>query len=324
MRFRSVLLLACLAALALAVGACGEEEKSEQGGVKREDVSIQFVTHGQAADPFWSVVKNGVDTAAEDLGVDVEYRAPDKFDVVRMRQLIDSAVAKKPDGLAVSIPDPDALKGSIRKAVDAGIPVVSLNSGDDVSDEVGAIAHVGQSERLAGVQAGQRMKAEGVKNALCINQEVGNAALDLRCDGFREGLGGGQMEVLAVDLADPTSAQSRVSNALKTRGDVNGILTLGPTGADPTIAALRESGKLGDITVATFDLSPNALKAVRDGQLLFAIDQQQFLQGYLPVQMLSLFAQLGLAPANDVLTGPAFVDKENAARVIDLAQEGLR
>jgi simple sugar transport system substrate-binding protein len=324
MRFRLPVLLACLAVLALVVGACGKEEKSELGGVKRADVSIQFVTHGQAADPFWSVVKNGVDTAAEDLGVEVEYRAPERFDVVRMRQLIDSAAAKKPDGIAVSIPDPDALKGSIKEAADAGIPVVSLNSGDDVSDEVGAIAHVGQSERLAGVQAGQRMKEEGVSNALCINQEVGNAALDLRCEGFREGLGGGQMEVLAVDLTDPTSAQSRVANSLRTRGDVDGILTLGPTGADPTIAALRDAGKLGDITVATFDLSPSALKAVRDGQLLFAIDQQQFLQGYLPVQMLTQFAQLGLAPASDVLTGPAFVTKDNAGRVIDLAQEGLR
>jgi simple sugar transport system substrate-binding protein len=323
MRLRLPVLLACLTVLALVVGACGEEEKSEQGGVKRADVSIQFITHGQAADPFWSVVKNGVDTAAEDLGVDVEYRAPERFDVVRMRQLIDSAVARKPDGLAVSIPDPDALTASIRKAVDAGIPVVSLNSGDDVSDQVGALAHVGQSERLAGVQAGQRMRREGVRNALCINQEVGNAALDLRCEGFREGLGS-EVEVLAVDLADPTSAQSRVSNALETRGDVDGILTLGPTGADPTIAALREGGKLGDITVATFDLSPSALKAVRDGQLLFAIDQQQFLQGYLPVQMLTHYAQLGLAPANDVLTGPAFVTKDNAGRVIQLAEEGLR
>jgi simple sugar transport system substrate-binding protein len=323
MRFRLPVLLACLAVLALVVGACGKEEKTELGGVKREDVSIQVVTHGQAADPFWSVVKNGVDTAADDFGVTVDYRAPEKFDVVRMRQLIDSAVARKPDGIAVSIPDPDALTASIRKAVDAGIPVVSINSGDDVSDEVGALAHVGQSERLAGVQAGQRMKEEGVRNALCINQEVGNAALDLRCEGFREGLGG-QVEVLAVDLTDPTSAQSRVSNSLRTRGDVDGILTLGPTGADPTIAALRDAGKLGDITVATFDLSPSALKAVRDGDLLFAIDQQQFLQGYLPVQMLTHFAQLGLAPANDVLTGPAFVTRDNAGRVIDLAEEGLR
>jgi simple sugar transport system substrate-binding protein len=322
MRFR-LPVLSLLALLALVVGACGEEEKSEQGGVKRSDVSIQVVTHGQAADPFWSVVKNGVDTAAEDLGVSVEYRAPERFDMPAMRRLIDAAVAKKPDGLAVSIPDPDALTSSIRKAVDAGIPVVSLNSGDDVSDEVGAIAHVGQSERLAGVQAGQRMREEGVRNALCVNQEVGNAALDLRCEGFREGLRG-QVEVLAVDLADPTTAQSRVANALETRGDVDGILTLGPTGADPTIAALRDAGKLGDITLATFDLSPSALRAVRDGDLLFAIDQQQFLQGYLPIEMLTHYAQLGLAPANDVLTGPAFVTRENAGRVINLAQEGLR
>jgi simple sugar transport system substrate-binding protein len=322
MRFR-LSVLSLLALLALVVGACGEEEKSEQGGVKRSDVSIQVVTHGQAADPFWSVVKNGVDTAADDLGVNVEYRAPERFDMPAMRRLIDAAVAKKPDGLAVSIPDPDALTASIRKAVDAGIPVVSLNSGDDVSDEVGAIAHVGQSERLAGVQAGQRMREEGVRNALCVNQEVGNAALDLRCEGFREGLRG-QVEVLAVDLADPTTAQSRVANALETRGDVDGILTLGPTGADPTIAALRDAGRLGDITVATFDLSPSALRAVRDGDLLFAIDQQQFLQGYLPIEMLTHYAQLGLAPANDVLTGPAFVTRENAGRVINLAQEGLR
>jgi len=322
MRFR-LPVLSLLALLAFVAGACGEEEKSEQGGVKRTDVSIQVVTHGQAADPFWSVVKNGVDTAADDLGVSVEYRAPERFDIPAMRRLIDAAVAKKPDGLAISIPDPDALTSSIRKAVDGGIPVVSLNSGDDVSDEVGAIAHVGQSERLAGVQAGQRMREEGVRNALCVNQEVGNAALDLRCEGFREGLRG-QVEVLAVDLADPTTAQSRVANALETRGNVDGILTLGPTGADPTIAALRDAGRLGDITVATFDLSPSALKAVRDGDLLFAIDQQQFLQGYLPVQMLTHYAQLGLAPANDVLTGPAFVTRENAGRVINLAQEGLR
>jgi simple sugar transport system substrate-binding protein len=322
MRFR-LPVLSLLVLLALVIGACGEEEKSEQGGVKRTDVSIQVVTHGQAADPFWSVVKNGVDTAAEDLGVSVEYRAPERFDVPAMRRLIDAAVAKKPDGLAVSIPDPDALTSSIRKAVDAGIPVVSMNSGDDVSDEVGALAHVGQSERLAGVQAGQRMREEGVRNALCINQEVGNAALDLRCEGFRAGLRG-EVEVLAVDLADPTSAQSRVSSALETRGDVDGVLTLGPTGADPTIAALREAGRLGDITVATFDLSPNALRAVRDGDLLFAIDQQQFLQGYLPIVLLKKNAQYGVMPAGTVMTGPGFVTQENAAQVIELSQKGIR
>jgi simple sugar transport system substrate-binding protein len=316
--------VACLTlVLALVLGACSKEEESEQGSSKRSGISIQVVTHGQAADPFWSVVKNGVDAAKEDMGVDVQYRAPEKFDVPAMRKLIDSAIAKKPDGLAVSVPDPDALGPSIEKAVDAGIPVVTLNSGGDVSAELGALAHVGQTEREAGVAAGERMKSAGVTNALCINQEVGNAALDQRCDGFEEGLGG-KVSVLAVDLADPTSATSRVQNSLKKRTDVNGILTLGPTGADPTIKALQEGGKLGKIKLGTFDLSPTVLEQVRDGRLEFAIDQQQFLQGYLPVQMLALYEQLGLRPVGEVRTGPAFVTKENAAQVIKLSKDGLR
>jgi simple sugar transport system substrate-binding protein len=281
------------------------------------------VTHGQASDPFWSVVQNGVDQAKKDLGVDVTYRSPQKFDVVSMRQLIDSAIASKPDGLAVSIPDATALGPSVKKAVKAGIPVVTLNSGSDVSAKLGALAHVGQPEKEAGVAAGQRLKAAGVTNALCINQEVGNAGLDLRCQGFTAGLGG-KVEVVGVDLTDPTSAKSRVVNVLKKRPQVNGILTLGPTGADPTIAALKDTGKLGKIKIATFDLSPSVLNAVKKGDLLFAVDQQQFLQGYLPVQMLALYAQLGVRPVGQIKTGPGFVTKANAAKAIKLTKEGLR
>ena len=322
MRLR-ICAVACFAVLALVLSACAKEETSDKGGAKREGISIQVVTHGQASDPFWSVVKNGVDAAKDDMGVEVTYSAPEKFDVVKMRQLIDSAIAKKPDGIAVSLPDPDALKGSVKKAVDAGIPVVTLNSGGDVSASTGALAHVGQSEREAGVAAGKRLKTAGATNALCINQEVGNAALDQRCDGFEEGLGG-TVRVIGVDLADPTSARARVESVLKKQTDVDGILTLGPTGADPTIAALKKTGKFGDTKLGTFDLSPAVLEGVRDGDLLFAIDQQQFLQGYLPVQQLALYAQLGVRPVGDVRTGPGFVTKENAAKAIKLSKEGLR
>jgi simple sugar transport system substrate-binding protein len=317
-------LLSLLAVLALVGAGCGKKDKSEAGGVKRSDVNIQVVTHGQASDPFWSVVQNGVDQAKKDLGVNVTYRSPQKFDVVSMRQLIDSAIASKPDGLAVSIPDATALGPSVQKAVKAGIPVVTLNSGSDVSAKLGALAHVGQPEREAGVAAGKRLKAAGVTNALCINQEVGNAGLDLRCEGFKEGLGGGKSEVVGVDLTDPTSAKSRVENVLKKRPQVNGILTLGPTGADPTIAALKDLNKFGKIKIATFDLSPSVMNAVKNGDLLFAVDQQQFLQGYLPVQMLALYAQLGVRPVGQIKTGPGFVTKANAAKAIKLTKEGLR
>jgi simple sugar transport system substrate-binding protein len=293
----------------------------------RGDIRIVVVSHGQASDPFWSVVKNGVDAGAADMGVTVEYQAPQTFDMVAMSQLIDAAVATSPDGLVVSIPDPDALEDSIRAAVDAGIPVISMNSGSDVAEAFGILNHVGQTEYEAGFGGGQRMAAAGVTNALCVNQEVGNVALDLRCQGFADALAeaGGSSEVLAVDLADPIDAQQRVLASLTANPDINGILTLGPTGSAPTLDALREEGLIGEIPLATFDLSPEVLEAVRDGEMLFAIDQQQYLQGYLPIVMLTLFNTNLNTIANDVImTGPGFVTQENAAQVIDLAAAGTR
>jgi simple sugar transport system substrate-binding protein len=171
------------------------------------------------------------------------------------------------------------------------------------------------------------MGEAGVKNALCVNQEVGNAALDQRCKGFEDGLtkSGGKSTVLAVDLTDPTGSQQKISAALTSAPDTDGILTLGPTGAAPTLAALTESGQLGTMKLATFDLSPEVLQAILDGNMLFAIDQQQYLQGYLPIVLLTLNATNLNTVANPVImTGPGFVTQENAQRVIDLAAAGTR
>ncbi|HET7479624.1 MAG TPA: sugar ABC transporter substrate-binding protein [Rubrobacteraceae bacterium] len=324
-RIQASILLA-LAVVFVAAG-CGGGQSAQQGGGAaskgRGDIKISVVTHGQASDPFWSVVKNGVDQASKDMGVDVKYSAPDTFDMVKMSQLIDAAVASKPDGLAVSVPDPDALKDSIKKATDAGIPVVTLNSGADVSKQLGALTHVGQTEFKAGVGAGEQLAKAGVDNALCINQEVGNAALDQRCDGFEKGLGG-PVKVISVDLNDPTDAQAKIQTAINQNSDANGMLTLGPTGAEPALKALDKSGKAKDMKLATFDLSPAVLEAVRDGKLVFAVDQQQYLQGYLPIVFLTNYAQYGVIPKSEVLTGPAFVTKDNAKQVISLSKKGIR
>ena len=317
---------ALVAAMALAVAGCASEEGGGQqggGGAERGDIRIAVVTHGQASDPFWSVVKNGVDQGAEDMGVEVEYNAPQTFDMVKMSQLIDAAVASEPDGLVVSIPDADALRESIEKANDAGIPIVTINSGSDVSEELGALTHVGQTELIAGVGAGERLAEEGVDNALCINQEVGNVALDQRCEGFEKGLGS-EVQVVAVDLTNPTDAQAKIDTAVKQNPDVNGVLALGPTGAEPALKALRESGKLQDIKLATFDLAPSVLEAIRDGDMVFAVDQQQYLQGYLPIVFLTNYALYGVTPTSEVLTGPAFVTQDNAQQVINLSKKGLR
>jgi simple sugar transport system substrate-binding protein len=325
----------------MVVAACGDGESTEttadggdtattaeDGGdaVTQRGFRFVVVSHGQASDPFWSVAANGVSDAADDMGVTVEYQAPGTFDMVEMSQIIDAAVASEPDGLVVTIPDADALADSIEAAVAAGIPVISMNSGSNDFADLGVLVHVGQTEYEAGLIAGQRFAAEGIGSAICINQEVGNTALDDRCQGFEDGLGV-EVDVIPVDLADPTGTQETVNGALQAN-PVEGILTLGPTGAIPTLAALEESGNLGTVKLATFDLGPEVLEAIDQGDMLFAIDQAQYLQGYLPIVLLTKFKETGALPLGSVdrviLTGPQIVTSDVAADVIGYSEEGLR
>ena len=281
----------------------------------RANIDIEVVTHGQASDPFWSIFKNGVVAAGKDMGVTTNYSAPDTFDMVKMGQLIDAACAKKPQGLVISLPDATALGPSVTKCIGQGIPVISANSGSDSYAALGILTHVGQDETVAGKAAGVKLAAAGGKNAICVNQEVGNAGLDARCKGFAEGFGGKSV-VLGVDLKDPTAAQQKIAATLTADPTIDTVMALGPTGSTPTIAAIASlSGRT--INVATFDLSADVLKAISDGKMLFAIDQQQFLQGYLPVVFLTYYNLYGLMPGGGqpILTGPGFVTKDNVATV---------
>jgi simple sugar transport system substrate-binding protein len=311
-----------LAAIALIAAACSSNSSpaptsgSGGGSGDRAGIDIEVVTHGQASDPFWSIFKNGVTQAATDMGVTANYSAPDTFDMVKMAQLIDAACAKNPQGLVISLPDATALGPSVTKCVDAGIPVISANSGSDAYKALGILTHVGQDESVAGKAAGERMKAAGGTNAMCVNQEVGNAGLDARCAGFAEGFGPGTSTVLGVDLKDPTTAQQKIAAALDADPSIDTVMALGPTGSAPALEAIKSlSGR--DIKLATFDLSADVLSAIKDGTMLFAIDQQQFLQGYLPVVFLTYYNLYGLMPGGGepILTGPGFVTADNVDTV---------
>ena len=282
---------------------------------------IVVVSHGQANDAFWNVVKNGVEQAGKDMGVNVEYRAPETFDMVAMSQLIDAAVNQEPDGLIVSIPDADALGPSIERAVAAGIPVISMNSGSDVSKKLGAALHVGQDEFDAGKAAGEKLAEMGGKNAICVNHEVGNVALDLRCAGFTEGFGG-KVTVLPTSN-DPSEIESKVSAALAADESVDTVMALGASSAgEPAVAAVKGSGR--DVNVASFDLSANFLQSIVDGDAAFAVDQQQYLQGYLPVVFMALNAKYGLMPGGNVPSGPNLITADKAGQVVELSAQGIR
>ncbi|MGO3158450.1 MAG: substrate-binding domain-containing protein, partial [Halomonadaceae bacterium] len=227
-------LIATATTTALMAGVAQAQE-SEQ-----EESRFVMVTHGVPSDPFWSVVKNGAEAAADLVGAELEYRAPSTFDMAKMQQLVQAAVASQPDGLILSFTDENALGGVVQNAVDNGIPVITINSGGDVARDYGARLHIGQSEYEAGKQAAERMQEMGVEKGVCVNHEQGNQGLDQRCDGFVEGFDG-NAEQLATTY-DPTNIRNAIIAYLNENSDVRGVLTLGALAADPMIRAMREQG----------------------------------------------------------------------------------
>ena len=283
-------------------------------------IDVIVVSHGQANDPFWSVAKNGVDSACKDMKIKCKYTAPGTFDMVEMAKLIDNAVSQKPKGIVITLPDAAALGKSVKAAIAAGIPVVSMNSGSDDFAKLGISAHVGQTEFEAGVGGGQKMKAAGGKKALCVNHEVGNVALDRRCAGFKKGFGG-SVEILGTSN-DPTEIQKAVAAKLS---GVDTILTLGAgLSGEAALKAINSAGNSGRIKLGTFDMSPGMLKAAAAGEVEFLIDQQQYLQGYLPIAIFAQYMRWGTMPAGVVMTGPGFVTPKNASKVIKWAAQGYR
>jgi simple sugar transport system substrate-binding protein len=325
---RKRLLVAALAA-PLALAACSQTENNAPapanqaagGGAGSYGYKIAVVTHGGPGDTFWSVVKAGAEKAGKDMGDSVSYQSDG--DPQKQAQLIDAAVNQKVDGLVVSMANPDALKASIQKAVSAGIPVITINSGQERSAEFGAITHVGQDEGIAGQGAGARLKSEGVTKLLCVIHEAGNIGLEQRCSGAKEALGG-QVENLQVDGKDLQSAQATMRSKLQSDKSVDGVLTLNPGVAAVAVTAVGESGSSAKL--ATFDLNTEVVTAITGDKISFAVDQQQYQQGYLPVVLLTQYkANLNtVGGGRPVLTGPGFVTKDNAAKVADLAKAGTR
>ena len=289
-------------------------------------IRIAVVTHGAAASAFWAIVKNGVDAAAHQMTVSVSYRSPDTFNVDRMKDLIYEAVDSNPDGLVVSIPDP-AVAPAIRRAERAGIPVVSINSGANLWRDLGVMAHVGQRETRAGYKVGRRMAAAGVRRGLCVKQELRNNALDQRCAGFARGMraGGASARNFVLDVTDRDIAAPKLEAELAaTKSD--GVLTLSSDAAKTSLEAKKDGGRATRAKLATFDLSPEIIEAVKDGRMLFAVDQQAYLQGYMPIVMLTQQIRYGLFPSlgQTVSTGPNFVTKDNAELALTTSARGIR
>jgi simple sugar transport system substrate-binding protein len=279
-----------------------------------------MVTHGQALDPFWALVKEGAQTAAKDFNVNLAYSSPSTTNPQEQTSLITKAATRHPKGLVVTIPDASVLSAPVRQAASCGIPVIVMNVGATVYQSVGGLTYVGQDETTAGDEAARQMAAAGVRKALCVIHEEQNIALVNRCAGFTRGMAaaGGTVTTIHVNGAQLNSAANAIEAALKADSAINGVLATGILGFSAAGGALQSLGKFGTIKLGTFDVSTQDLNAVSNGQALFVMDQQPFLEGYMAVQVTAMEARYGQHPFGPVYTGPSLVTKANVAQVKQL------
>jgi simple sugar transport system substrate-binding protein len=282
------------------------------------------VTHGDTGS-FWSVFKKGVDQAAKDLrerGVSVTQVYANN-DVAKQVSGLNAAIAAKANVIATSVPDASALKDPLTKASQRGIEIITVNSGLGAFDTLPTYeVHVGQTEDIAGQGAGKQFKKVGAKKVLIVIHEASNVGLTQRAAGVKSILGGGGVKTLTIPNAksDIPGTKAKVKAAFAADKSLDAFLGLDPDVTIPVLDVLPKGTKVG-----TFDVG-GSIKEIQKGRMLFAIDQQQYLQGYLPV----VFAVLYVTNLNTVgngkpvLTGPGIINKANAARVAALAAKGTR
>lgn len=281
-----------------------------------------LVSHAPDSDSWWNTIKNGIALAGEQMGVEVEYRNPPTGDLADMARIIEQAAASGPNGIITTLADFDVLSGPIQSAVDSGVDVIIMNSGTpEQTREVGALMFVGQPEYDAGLAAGMRAKGDGIGSFLCVNHVISNAVVAERCRGFADGLGVDLGDSMIDSGQDPAEIKNRVIAYLTANPETDAILTLGPTSADPTLLAVDEMGIAGDIYFGTFDLGENIVNGIKSDVIQWGIDQQPFLQAYLPVVILTNYHRYGVLPGNNINSGPGFVTKDALEKVEEFAGE---
>jgi simple sugar transport system substrate-binding protein len=322
--------LIAIAAAALVLTACsgGSDDSSDNGDSNsnasdNSDMKLCMYTHGDGGG-FWSVAKKGAEQAGKDLGVDLDYQESNN-DPEAQAQLIEAGVTGGCDGIAVSAPNPDAIASALEQAEADGIPIVTMNSGSADFQKLGAMTHVGQDEFIAGQQAGERFKELGATKVLCPIQEPNNIGLQQRCDGAKDTFGNVENLQLSAGLADLNKSEAEIQAKLEADESFDAVFALNADIATGSaIPAVDAVGR--DITIGTVDLSGDAVQAISDGDMAFAIDQQQYAQGYLPIVLLYLNKIDGLVLGGGLpmYTGPGFVTKDNAEQVQQLAEDGTR
>ncbi|MFF2062326.1 substrate-binding domain-containing protein [Streptomyces sp. NPDC058200] len=324
---------ALLAVCALAVvagcsgsGGKGSEDKADGSGgggktVTTARMKIAMVTHSGEGDTFWDIVQSGAKVAAAKDNVEFLYAA--NKEGKEQAQLVQTYIDQKVDGLVVTLAKPEAAKAVVAKAVAAGIPVVTINSGAEFSEEIGALSHIGQDESIAGEAVGEELNKRGKKKALCVIHEQGNVSLEARCAGVKKTFDG-TVENLNIEGTNMPASTSSIEAKLQSGKDIDAVVTLGAPFAAASVQAKQGAGSTAEID--TFDLNAEVVKQLKSKEIGFAVDQQPYLQGYLAIDELWLNKDNGnvIGGGKPVLTGPALVTEKDVPALEKFTSRGTR
>lgn len=337
-------LLSGAAAAATAWRATAQTVQTEDSTAERR---YAFVSHAPDSDTWWNTIRNALAHVSEDYAIQVDYLNPKDGSIEEMARILRGISPTRYSAVISTIADFKLLQEPLTDIVRfKHLPLITVNSGTTAqSEQIGALMHIGQPEFEAGRAAGEEARKVGVRSAVCFNHYAQNAASHERCNGFAAGLGlAGPAKELALEGSAAAIEQTiRRFFAEGPLPDV--VLTLGPTGAHPTLAALGAMKAMpAKPMLVTFDLSTPITQGVRSGGVAFAIDQQPYLQGYLPVALLREYLRrpdasitavklavyaneklhvrmakygISLRPADKahINSGPGFVTKVNVEKV---------
>jgi simple sugar transport system substrate-binding protein len=317
---RSLQASVAVTAATVALAACSSEGGAGDSGGTGEDFTIAMVTHEAPGDTFWDKIRNGAEQAAEDHGITLNYS--NNQDAGEQATLVQNAIDSGVDGLATTLPTPDAIGPSVQKAVDAGIPTVAFNAGINDYTTYGIGMYFGSDENLAGQTIGTKISQESPGHTVCVIQEQGQVQLEARCAGVAKTFP--DTEILYVNGRDLPAVQQTIGAKLQQDPSIANVVTLG---ADIALAAQKSATDAGSQTkIVTFDLNADVAKQIESGGILFSVDQQPYVQGYMAVTALWLNLTNGndIGGGGPVLTGPSIVDESNIAPIVEYAENNTR
>lgn len=331
----TVLFLALFLVLSVgAVFAGGEQEQpTQQMEAARPSGGYVYyvVTHGGPADPWWGgTFNNGIEAAKSYYtGTEIHWLGPEKYSVQQQVDMLNTALAAEPDGIVVTIPNARAFDKPLRRAIDMGIPVITVNVTDNRSalERIPYLCYIGGDEYQMGYQSGIRMmkafNGKKPRRAVVLIHEVGHAGLELRAKGFADAMPGVTVDKLAGSPNQSENYQA-LDAYLTKNPDTDAVFCVGPLGAHPTLRLFEDKGYFGKIKLGSVDVSEIMLEAVKEGKMVFCADQQAWLQAFMPIGLLNLYNDFGLIPHETILTGPDIVDASNVDSVMDAVKQGLR